>query len=141
MKKKTVPTYPQSNILFLNKECKVTKANKLVAFVTSTEKKEKEHTSAVEKERVRLWSKVYDSSYSKSVEKKVNADFNADIWKSNYSGEPIPIEQMKEWVSSTVQRILETHKNSSRKPKILEIGCGTGLLLYSLLPHVEAYVG
>jgi len=141
MKKKTVPTSPQSNVIFLNKECKVTKAKKLVAFVASKEEKEKNHTSAVEKERVRLWSKVYDSSYSKSVEKKVDADFNADIWKSNYSGEPIPIEQMKEWVSSTVQRILETHKNSLRKPKILEIGCGTGLLLYPLLPHVEAYVG
>lgn len=135
-----VEVVSQPDIIYLNKACKVSQTNTLVAFVTSKEEEEKKRNALIEKERVRLWSKVYDCSYSKSAE-KVDADFNTAIWTSNYSGQPIPKEEMKEWVSSTVTRILELSKTISKKPRVLEIGCGTGLLLYSLLPHVESYVG
>jgi ubiquinone/menaquinone biosynthesis C-methylase UbiE len=129
-----------SNILYHNKECKVNRTNTLVAFITSKEEKEKKCNALIEKERVRLWSKVYDCSYSKSAE-ELDPDFNTGIWTSNYSGKPVPKEQMKEWVSNTVKRILEINETPFKKPSILEIGCGTGLLLYALLPHVESYVG
>jgi ubiquinone/menaquinone biosynthesis C-methylase UbiE len=43
---------------------------------------------------------------------------------------------MKEWVDATVSRIM------ALKPKrVLEIGCGTGLLLYRIAPQCESYVG
>ena len=43
---------------------------------------------------------------------------------------------MREWVETTVARILALQPR-----RVLEIGCGTGLLLYRIAPHVERYVG
>ncbi len=43
---------------------------------------------------------------------------------------------MREWLDHTVGRILEL-----RPKRILEIGCGTGLLLFRIAPKVERYFG
>jgi SAM-dependent methyltransferase len=43
---------------------------------------------------------------------------------------------MEEQISGTAARLL------SRNPRrVLEVGCGTGLLLYRLTPHCEQYFG
>jgi SAM-dependent methyltransferase len=55
----------------------------------------------------------------------VDADFAG--WNSSYTGEPIPPEEMLEWVEETVARIA-----AFEPQRILEIGCGTGLLLLRL---------
>src|SRR5262249_9311660 len=61
--------------------------------------------------------------------------FNTLGWKSSYTGLPIPAEEMREQVDHTVSRIL------ARQPhRILEIGCGTGMLLFRLAPHCTRYV-
>jgi amino acid adenylation domain-containing protein len=64
-----------------------------------------------------------------------NAQFNITGWNSSYTGDPIPLEQMQEWVSDRVQQILALNPK-----RILEIGCGTGLLLFQLAPHCQQYV-
>src|SRR5262249_19557343 len=51
-------------------------------------------------------------------------------------GEPIPPDEMREQVDETVERI-----RSLRPRRILEIGCGTGLLLFRLAPDCDRYVG
>jgi SAM-dependent methyltransferase/acyl carrier protein len=43
---------------------------------------------------------------------------------------------MREQVEGTVARILDLHPQ-----RVLEIGCGTGLLLFRLAPHCATYVG
>ena len=43
---------------------------------------------------------------------------------------------MREWVDVTVARIA-----ALQPERVLEIGCGTGLLLYRLAPNCERYVG
>jgi ubiquinone/menaquinone biosynthesis C-methylase UbiE/acyl carrier protein len=43
---------------------------------------------------------------------------------------------MREWVDDAAERIL-----SQRPQRILEIGCGTGLLLFRIAPHCRSYVG
>jgi len=60
--------------------------------------------------------------------------FNTAGWNSSYDGEPIPRPQMRAWLDATLQRIL-----ALRPTRVLEIGCGTGMLLYGLLPHVAHY--
>ena len=50
--------------------------------------------------------------------------------------EPIPEPEMREWLSYTVDRILALHPKS-----VLEIGCGTGMILASVAPHCDTYVG
>ena len=45
------------------------------------------------------------------------------------TGEPIPEEEMREWIDRTVRRVA-----GLRPDRMLEIGCGNGLLLFRLAP-------
>ena len=62
--------------------------------------------------------------------------FDIRGWTSSYTGQPIPAEEMRAWVDSTVARI-----GALRPARVLEIGCGTGLLLSRVAPGCERYVG
>ncbi|MEH2536065.1 amino acid adenylation domain-containing protein/non-ribosomal peptide synthase protein (TIGR01720 family) [Bradyrhizobium sp. AZCC 1588] len=57
-------------------------------------------------------------------------------WNSSYTGDPIPESDMQEWLSSTVERIA-----GLAPERVLEIGCGVGLLLQHLAPISRAYRG
>ncbi|MCG8365236.1 MAG: class I SAM-dependent methyltransferase, partial [Pseudanabaenales cyanobacterium] len=60
--------------------------------------------------------------------------FNISGWTSSYTGQPIPAQEMAEWVENTVARILPY-----RPQRPLEIGCGAGLLLSRIAPHCQEY--
>ncbi len=51
-------------------------------------------------------------------------------WVSSYTGRPIAEREMREWVEATVGRIVALAPR-----RLLEIGCGTGLLLARLAPR------
>ncbi|MFD5083006.1 amino acid adenylation domain-containing protein [Kitasatospora sp. NPDC058406] len=57
-------------------------------------------------------------------------------WNSSYTGEPIPAGEMREWADRTAERVLGLRPRS-----VLEIGCGTGLILQRVAPHCERYWG
>ncbi|MFC7728346.1 amino acid adenylation domain-containing protein [Actinomadura keratinilytica] len=57
-------------------------------------------------------------------------------WNSTYDGEPIPLEEMREWRDATVERVL-----ALRPRRVLEIGVGSGLILSAVAPHCESYWG
>ena len=57
-------------------------------------------------------------------------------WNSSYTGDPIPLEEMVEWRSATVDRIMALQPR-----RVLEIGAGSGLVLSQIAPHCEHYVG
>ncbi|MEK7989655.1 MAG: thioesterase domain-containing protein, partial [Thiotrichaceae bacterium] len=79
-------------------------------------------------------SEIYHHTYGEVDEQAT--DFNIAGWNSSYTGKAIPDIEMQEWVKYTVQRIL------ALKPQnIVEIGCGTGLLLSRIAPHCRAYLG
>jgi len=86
-------------------------------------------------ERVSQWQTVFDESYSGSSVAN-DPTFNIAGWNSVYTGEPIPAEEMREWVDETVETIAALTPD-----RILEIGCGTGLLLFRLAPRCSAYWG
>ena len=79
------------------------------------------------------WQDLYESEY-REVNNNVESDFG--VWNSSYTGEPISLIEMEEWRSSTVNRILSYNPQT-----ILEIGCGTGLLMYKLLKYCNLYYG
>ncbi|WP_413465005.1 amino acid adenylation domain-containing protein [Aerosakkonema funiforme] len=88
-----------------------------------------------ESEYIEQWQAVSDETYSKtSVEQ--DATFNVAGWNSSYTGKPIPEEEMREWVEQTVDRIQALQPN-----RVLELGCGTGMLLFRIAPQCTLYFG
>jgi amino acid adenylation domain-containing protein len=91
------------------------------------------------KEQVSDWQGVFDETYAGyNDHHPVPQDpaFNIAGWNSSYTGEPIAEDEMRLWVDHTVERILRL------KPRrVLEIGCGTGLFLFNIIPHCEFYLG
>jgi amino acid adenylation domain-containing protein len=86
-------------------------------------------------EQVSDWQEVFNGTYKKAPSRQ-DPLFNIVGWNSSYTGAPLPAEEMQQWVDYTVDRIL-----SLRPGKILEIGCGTGLLLFRIIPHCDFYMG
>ena len=88
-----------------------------------------------EAKQISEWQEVFDESYAQGKGAS-DPKFNIVGWNSTYTGLPIPEEEMREWVDRTVERILLL------KPKrLLEIGCGSGLLLFRIAPQCEHYHG
>lgn len=95
---------------------------------------------SLQTQHLQHWQTLYNQTYQPSSQPPTtstpNPQFNITGWNSSYTGEPIPLEQMQAWVSDRVQQIL------ALKPRrVLEIGCGTGLLLFQIAPHCQTYVG
>ncbi|MFO0727908.1 MAG: amino acid adenylation domain-containing protein [Myxococcota bacterium] len=84
---------------------------------------------------VNEWQELYNELYARSAaDSSTDYNFNIAGWNSSYSGAPLSAEAMKEWVDHTVAQVLE------KKPqRVLEIGCGSGLLLTRIAPKTSAY--
>ncbi len=104
----------------------------LVAYLTLAHTNDRD--AAHDAEIVGQWRDLYDELYGADAEKALfGNDFRG--WDSSYTGEPIPLEDMREWRSATVDRIM-----SLRPRRVLEIGVGAGLLLSQIAPRCEHYV-
>jgi amino acid adenylation domain-containing protein len=86
-------------------------------------------------EQVTTWQQVFDTAYSETTADQ-DPTFNIVGWNSSFTGTPLPAEVMREWVEQTCARI-----RALRPRRVLEIGCGTGLLLFRIAPDCAAYVG
>jgi amino acid adenylation domain-containing protein len=112
---------------------------RLVAYVVAnegalSEAGRGEESKAWGAEHVAEWRELYEQTYVQPSGE--DAAFNITGWNSSYTGAPIPTEEMREWVEATVARI------AAHAPRrVLEIGCGTGLLLARLAPGCETYLG
>ena len=84
--------------------------------------------------QVEHWRELYESTYGESASS--TGDFNLAGWNSSYTGESVPAEEMRLWVEETVSRIRELQPR-----RVLEIGCGSGLLLTRIAPGCESYTG
>jgi amino acid adenylation domain-containing protein len=86
-------------------------------------------------EQVSQWQQVFNSTYGQTTS-DADSTFNIIGWNNSYTGLPLLKAEMREWLDHTVTEIL------SRQPqRILEIGCGTGMLLLQIAPHCSKYVG
>ncbi|HEX8650921.1 MAG TPA: amino acid adenylation domain-containing protein, partial [Pyrinomonadaceae bacterium] len=90
-------------------------------------------TGAAQDQHISQWQALYDETYQQASPDQ-DPTFNITGWNSSYTGLPIPAEEMREWRDALVERIL-----SLRPGRVLEIGCGTGLLLFQLAPHCAKY--
>jgi SAM-dependent methyltransferase len=88
-----------------------------------------------ESAKVKKWGKTFDFTQLSRNAGMLQAGFNIAGWNSSYTRQAIPADQMKEWVEHTVARIL-----ALKPTDVLEIGCGTGLLLFRIADQVRRYV-
>src|SRR5690606_29954000 len=89
--------------------------------------------AGIRDERAGEWKLLFDETY-KSVETAEGPTFVG--WNSSYTKAPIPEEEMQEWLAGTIERIAELAPS-----RVLEIGCGVGLLLRHFAPICEVYRG
>ena len=111
------------------------KDKRLVAYVVPDETLPKDQESSFDREQVAHWQQVWDATYSQPAFDQ-EATLNLLGWRDSYTGQPIPKPQMREWVDVTVERIL-----NEQPKRVLELGCGTGMLLFRIAPHCLSYVG
>ncbi|WP_426210230.1 amino acid adenylation domain-containing protein [Massilia sp. TWP1-3-3] len=118
---------------------------RLVAYVVPQLEKALEQVEQGENEpelgnrQVAEWQELYEQSVYAGGAQAGEAqaeEFALSGWNSSYTGEPIDVWQMREWVQATVDRIGALGARSA-----WEIGCGTGLLLLRLASATEHYLG
>ncbi len=112
-------------------------ADRLVAFVVPKEiyLDESLDRARAAATALRKWQKTYDLNQSSAAATSSPAGFNTVGWDSSYTRQPLPVEDMREWVQTSVDSILRLGARS-----IYEIGCGSGLLLLRVAPHCDRYV-
>jgi amino acid adenylation domain-containing protein len=86
-------------------------------------------------ERTRQWQEVWDEIYSQEPAPG-DSSLNLSGWNSSYTGLTIPADEMREWVNRSVESV-----RSLKPRRVLEIGCGTGLLLFRIAPNCDYYCG
>ncbi len=87
-------------------------------------------------EHVALWRSVYEETYRHAAAETTDVTLNTTGWVSSFTGKPIPTAEMRSWVENTVACILTLEPDD-----VLEIGCGTGMLLARVAPRCSSYVG
>ena len=106
---------------------------RIVAYVVG-----QEHINEnAQAEQVAQWQQVDNAVYRQTAPDEIqDPTFNIVGWNDSYTGAPIPAVDMRQWVETTVARI-----QAGQPSRVLEIGCGTGMLLFRLAPNCEHYLG
>src|SRR5581483_209969 len=77
------------------------------------------------------WQSLYEDTYDSETSGPTFIG-----WNSSFTGQAIPQGELQEWLDTTLARI-----RALQPRRVLEIGCGVGLLLQSLAPACEVYRG
>ncbi|MFL6281661.1 MAG: amino acid adenylation domain-containing protein [Pyrinomonadaceae bacterium] len=109
---------------------------RLVGYVTRAETAaERDETREAQIEQwEQVWEQVYEPGGGEAA--GARGSFNLVGWMDSYTGRPIATDEMKVWVEETVARL-----KALGAERVLEVGCGTGLLLTRVAPACASYVG
>ncbi|KAI9903492.1 hypothetical protein N3K66_000021 [Trichothecium roseum] len=90
-------------------------------------------------EHIEVWETLFDSDKYTTVDdvkpESIGRDFTA--WTSMYDGKLIEQVEMREWLDDTICTML----NGGAPGNVLEVGTGTGMMLFNLVGGLESYVG
>ena len=90
--------------------------------------------AANDDDRTKPWQTLWESAYRQSDPRETR--FDTAGWTGKLTGEAIASEDMHAWLSETTARVLALNPQ-----RVLEIGCGTGMVLFQLLDHIAHYTG
>ena len=109
------------------------KNNKYMAayYVWDEQAGNTDHTAIIDN-----WEHLYDTSVYGSPVAEEETEYDFSGWSSYITGKPIPLAEMQLWRSHTLEII-----KSLNPKRVLEIGVGSGLLMYPLLAEVKEYTG
>ncbi|MFI6099301.1 amino acid adenylation domain-containing protein [Lentzea sp. NPDC051213] len=108
----------------------IARTDQLVGYVVPSADRDLDREAG----QITEWQETYETVYDDVASGEFGETF--DGWNSSYTGEPIPLEQMREWRQATVDSVL-----ALRPRRVLELGVGSGLILAKIAPHVEEYCG
>ncbi|PHM47550.1 non-ribosomal peptide synthetase [Xenorhabdus miraniensis] len=114
---------------------------RLIAYVTPTAAWLAEKAAVYNEDYLDNWTEIFDGQYRQETaehgepdvvinNREAGSDFGG--WVSSYTEQPIALDQMEEWQAGIMHRIDALHPR-----RLLEIGCGTGLLLYHYAGQCE----
>ncbi|ASP76465.1 hypothetical protein CDO28_34380 (plasmid) [Sinorhizobium meliloti] len=94
-------------------------------------------------EREGEWRALFDAAYDAGDTVGLD-DPKFAGWNSSVNGLPLPRDVMEEWRDTTLEAIrdcVDLEMLAARQLRVLEIGCGNGLILLGLAEHASRYVG
>ncbi|HEY5005661.1 MAG TPA: amino acid adenylation domain-containing protein, partial [Ktedonobacteraceae bacterium] len=92
---------------------------------------------ALARNQVGVFQTLYDQLYAQEQDfSDQDAAISTSVWTSSYTNQPLAEAEVLTSVHDTVERVL-----ALRPERVLEIGCGTGLLLTRIAPHCAYYCG
>jgi amino acid adenylation domain-containing protein len=110
---------------------------RLIAYIVLQSDRNLHGYQELLKEQTSEWQYTFDETYS-SNKAQTSIDFDVDFniagWNNSYDGKPIPTEEMRQWLDNTLG-----HIKALTPQRVLEIGCGTGMILFNIAPQVESY--
>ncbi|KAK2599048.1 hypothetical protein QQS21_005515 [Conoideocrella luteorostrata] len=116
---------------------------RIIAFVTlhddDTLPLNEELRQQQESKQVELWRGIYDDEAYTSIGEVQTETVGRDFigWNSMFDGKPIDKVEMEEWLQDTIGTIL----NGRPASHVLEIGSGSGMILFNLGSGLQSYVG
>ncbi|KAL8673562.1 MAG: hypothetical protein Q9168_002016 [Polycauliona sp. 1 TL-2023] len=95
-----------------------------------------------EAQQIQLWETVFDRGTYTGISNNIHPeavgrDFTG--WVSAYDGAPLDHSDMDEWLDDTVATLLSC--NSSDSLNVLELGTGSGMMLFSIAKSLQSYLG
>lgn len=107
---------------------------RLIAYVTlNLQTLDQASLAQLQAAHLQQWQSLYDQTYRAPA---TDSTFNLVGWNSSYTGKPLSAKEMRQWATDRVAQIL-----ALQPQRVLEIGCGTGLLLFQIAPHCGEYWG
>ncbi|PHM30297.1 non-ribosomal peptide synthetase [Xenorhabdus innexi] len=112
---------------------------KLIAYISPATEWLGEKVTAFNQHYLENWKNIFDGQYTpqdvahENENNSIDSDSDFSGWMNSYTGQPITLDQMEEWRAVTMQRIESLHPR-----RLLEIGCGTGVLLYRYAAKCES---
>ena len=108
---------------------------RLTAYLVldSTRPDVRERAEALRREKLAQWQGVWEGTYAKT-ESSGSPELDLRGWVDSYHGRPIPADEMRSWADGSAEQVLALGPR-----RVLELGAGTGLMLFRIAPHCEAY--